>query len=1084
MKKIKLFFTAMVWMVLGLAAYAQNMSVSGTVTDAAGEPIVGANVVLKGDTKVYTLTDVGGNYKISVPSNGVLSVSCLGYVSQEVNVSGRNVVNIALDEDTQLLEETIVVAFGTTTKEAFTGSAAVMKSEDLQKRQTTNVANALVGNVPGLQMRGASGAPGAGAGSMNIRGIASMYAGTEPLVIVDGAPYTANLSNIPQSDIESVTVLKDAASAALYGARGAAGVILVTTKKNRSGDAIVTLDAKWGLNTRALQDYETISDPAEYYEATYAMLFNNLYYNKGMSAAAANVKANEDMIKYLGYQAFTVGDGKQLVGLNGKLDPSATLGFAIPVTNDEGAVTETYWIQPDNWKDLTYKKALRQEYTVSMNGGTDRASFYSSLGYLNEDGVIHYSGYERISARLRAEYKIKRWLKVGGNISYVHSKTNSTPNMDTDLGSTNLMYYATAIAPIYPAYVRILDKDKNPIIRTDDNGNQQYDYGVAGSDYPVSRAFLQTGNPLGSNRYNTHYTIGNQFNGTFTADVDITSWLHFNATSNVNWGNTMYHHYDNALYGPKVSVNGELTKYQNNGFRTNNVQTLTYHNSFGRFNVNVLAGHEYYNAKTNYLQANSRGLFSPDIQEINASANHYDSASYSTEYNVEGYFVSAQVDDHNTAYLSLSYRRDASSYFAKDHRWGNFWSVGAAWILSKEPFMQGATWLDLLKVKASIGQQGNDSIGSYRYTDMYSLSNSGTYTMSPSFSALGNPDITWETTTNTNVGAEFSFFQSRLSGGIDLYTKKVKNQLFWLSVPESAGARGMYGNAGDLRNSGIEVSLNVQPVRTRLVQWDINLNASHNTTKILSLPESKMVDPENGVYGYTESSRWLKLGGPLYNAFYHCYAGVNEKGEALYYVDSKLKDEDGTVITNQPGTLKDETTTNPNVATYYELGSMLPKLFGGFGTTLTIGGLDASVSFDYQLGGKVYDSRYQNFMAPWADSGDAGSTFHVDWAKAWSVNNTSSDIPRWYYSDQYSAATSDRWLTDASYLNFQSFSVGYTFKNIVKGISKLRIYAVGENLYFWSARKGLDPRYSYSGNTYVAVYSPVRTISGGVQVTF
>ena len=361
MKKITVFFSALVWMVSALALSAQNIAVKGNVVDGAGEAIVGANVVLKGSTTVYALTDVGGNFSLNVPSDGVLEVSSLGYVSQDVPVAGQKNIKVVLVEDSQLLDETIVVAFGTTTKEAFTGSASVIKSEELQKRQTTNVANALVGNVAGLQMRGASGAPGAGSGSMNIRGIASMYAETAPLIIVDGAPYTASLSNIPTSDIESVTVLKDAASAALYGARGAAGVILVTTRRSQSGNAIVNFDAKWGVNSRSMQDYETISDPAEYYEAAYAMLFNRNYYNDGMTAAAANVKANEDMIQYLGYQVYTVDAGKQLIGLNGKIDPSAKLGYAIPeVDPSTGKVIETYWLQPDNWKEMAYKKAVRK----------------------------------------------------------------------------------------------------------------------------------------------------------------------------------------------------------------------------------------------------------------------------------------------------------------------------------------------------------------------------------------------------------------------------------------------------------------------------------------------------------------------------------------------------------------------------------------------------------------------------------------------------------------------------------------------------------------------------------------------------
>ena len=1077
MRKIKAFFMTAALLLASVSVFAQNISVGGTITDISGTPLEGAAVVVSGTTN-GVVTGADGKYAITVPANATLNVSYIGFLSQDIPVNGQRVINVVLEEDTNLLDETIVVAFGTTTREAFTGSASVIKSEDLQRRQTTNVTNALVGQVAGLQIRGASGAPGAGSGSINIRGIASMYAGTDPLVIVDGAPYTASLSNIPQGDIESVTVLKDAASAALYGARGAAGVILVTTRRAKNNDAIVNFDARWGVNSRAIMDYDTITDPAEYYEAAYTMLYNNHYYNGGMSVEQANLQANQDMLKYLGYQVYTVPEGEQLVGVNGKLNPAATLGYALK-DKDTG---ETYWLQPDRWADYAYGKSMRQEYNVSVNGGTDKSSFYASLGYLNDDGIISYSGYERLSARLKADYQVKKWLRLSGNVGYVNSKTLSTPNMDTSLGSTNLMYYTTRIAPIYPVFVRHLDASGNPAIRTDANGNQQYDYGVPGSDYPVARAFLQTGNPLGSNKYNTHYTLGNQFNGTFAADAEITPWLRLNISSNVNWGQTYYHHYDNALYGPKVSINGELTKYQSYSLRTNNTQTLTFHKMFGEHSVNVLLGHEYYNTKTRYLEAVAQGLFSPEIQEINAAAKKADAKGYTSEYNVEGYFVSAQYNFKERYYLSGSFRRDATSNFAKEHRWGNFWSIGGAWILSKESFLQDVTWLDILKLKASIGQQGNDSIGSYRYIDTYSLSTSGTYTMSPTFSSLGNPNITWETTTNMNVGVEYSVLHGRLSGNLDFYNKIVKDQLFWLSNPEHYGARGYYGNMGDIRNLGFEAVINAQLVRTKNVDWGVNLNFSHNSTKILSLPETKMVDPENGYRGFTESSQWLCEGGPLYNAFRRVYAGVNEKGEALYYVDSALEGK-----TDRPGTNYDQTTTNPNQATMYALGSLLPKLFGGFSTNLRLYNFDVALTFDYQLGGRMYDSRYAGFMSPWANSGDAGSTFHKDWVKSWSPNNADSSLPRWFYNDQYSTGASDRFLTDASYLNFQSFSVGYSFPSKwtkAIGISRARIYAMGENLWFWSARKGLDPRYSYTGNTTVAVYSPVRTISGGIQLTF
>lgn len=1086
MKKIKVFFTAIALLLSAIALSAQTISVRGSVVDGAGDPVVGASVVLQGSTTVYALTDAGGNFKLSVPSNGTLIVSCLGYVTQEVKVDNRTSIQVLLAEDSTLLDETIVVAFGTTTKEAFTGSVTVMKSEDIQKRQATNVANTLVGSVPGLQMRGSSGAPGAGAGSMNIRGISSLYSSVEPLIIVDGAPYPASLSNIPQGDIESITVLKDAASAALYGARGASGVILITTKHARSSEAVVTVDARMGVSSRAIQDYDTITDPREYYEAYYTLL-NNYYLNQGADALTANNKANAAMLSDLGYNIYTVPQGQSLIGVNGKLNPNAVLGRAYEFNG------ETYYMTNDNWRDAAYHNALRQEYSVSVNGGNNRASYYASVNYLNEDGIIEYSGYERISARLKANYQAKKWLKINGNVAYTNSTTTSNPNMSSsEFGSTNLMYYTSMIAPIYPIYVRVLDANGNPIIRTDANGNPQYDYGVAATNYGVGRAFLQTGNPLGSNRYNKVQSNGNQLNGNLSANIDFTEHLHGNISSTIIWGNTRAMDYENGLYGPKVGVNGELLKQETNSIRTNNVQTLTYNNNFGPVNVNIMAGHEYYRTNNAVLSATARGAFSPEILEINAFADkQVSSSSYSTNYNVEGYFLSAQADYNSKLFLSVSYRRDASSYFDKDHRWGNFWSVGGAWVISKEAFLKDVSFIDYLKLKASIGQQGNDNTQAFAYVDTYSLSANASKTgMVPSFRLQGNDKITWETTTNSNIGAEWSLFNSRISGNLDFYYKKTADQLFWISIPESAGSRGYYGNVGDIANSGVELSLTVVPVRTRLVEWSIDANLSTARGKILSLPESKI--SENG--GYFESPFWYEVGGPLNNYMTYAYAGVNENGEALYYYDKELSpaggklDENGEKITNniaKAGATKDGTTTLIGEASRYAHGTTLPDFFGGFGTNLRIGSFDFSATFDYQVGGKIMDNRYGQLMDPVQNTQGAGSTFHKDWIYSWSETNKESNLPRWQYGDRY-ATYGDRFLTDASYLNFQSFSVGYNVpvNKLIKDIHSLRVYVLGENLGFISARKGLDPRYSFSSTSAMNVYSPVRTISGGIQVTF
>lgn len=1048
-------------------AFAQSQ-ISGKVTSSEdGSPVIGASIKVAG-TNTGTVTDIDGNFSLNAPAGSKLEISYIGMVSKTVK-AGRN-LNIVMDSDNHSLDEVMVVAFGTAKKSAFTGSAAVVGSEELSKKVTTNVADALVGSVPGLQLRGGTGQPGDTQGKINIRGIASMYASTDPLIIVDGAPYSASLSNIPTEDIESVSILKDAASAALYGARGAAGVIIVTTKKGSNKEAKINVDMKWGSNSRAIPDYDVIKDPGQYYEAYYAQLYNRNFYGRGQSAEQANLNANKTMLSDLRYNVFTYPDNEQLIGLDGKINPHATLGRV--VTGTDG---KKYLMTPDDWANTLYNKSLRQEYNVSANGGTDRSTYYTSVGYLKDDGIIQQSGYERLTARLKADYQAKKWLKLGTNVGFVTSnQTQSSGLSSTSTLANNPFVFTSTLAPIYPLFIR----DENGNIMKDDLGNDLYDFGSS-SKFGIVRPVLDNNNPMAELALNRVTANGHQLNASMSADIQITSFLKANLTSTLIWGQTNGHTYSNAYYGPKASVNGELQKESTESWRQNHTQTLTYYQDFGKHSVTVLLGHEYYKTNTRYLSATGQGGFTPSIQELAAFAKKLDSNSYRTAYNVEGYFGNAQYSYDDKYFGSFSYRRDASSRFAKDHRWGNFWSIGGAWLISKESWFK-APWVDELKIKASIGQQGNDNIGNWAYIDLYTLSKTSDTSMAASFARMGNKNITWETTTNLNIGTEFSFFNRRLSGTIDFYSKKTTDLLFWLSIPESAGSRGYYGNVGDIRNNGIEVTLTGSIIRTKDLDWSVTANIAHNSTKILKLPESKIAD--NG--GFNETSKlettqyWYRVGGPLYNGYMPKYAGVNEKGEATYWVD---EDAGG----GKHGTKYSYTTTNPNSASKYETGSLLPKAFGGFSTTVVYKGFDFTASFDYQIGGKVYDSRYASLMSPCDNSSAAGSAIHKDYLKSWSPNNTSSNIPRWQYGDNYTTAQSDRFLTNASYFNFQSFTVGYSIPTQhIPFFSKIRVYCSGENLGFISARKGLDPRYSYDGGTTLNAYSPVRNISGGIQLTF
>lgn len=1075
-------------------ALAQT-AVRGKVTSAGdGEPVVGASIKVVG-TNTGTVTDIEGQFSLTVPnSNSRLEISYIGMKSITLRVSSN--MNIVLQPDDQTLDEVMVVAFGRQTRESFAGSAAVVNSAELSKKIATNVADALVGSVPGLQLTGSSGQPGASQGDIHIRGIASLYASTAPLIVVDGAPYTASLSNIPQDDIESVTVLKDASSAALYGARGAAGVILITTKKGDSQKARINMEAKWGGTSRSVQDYDTFTDPAEFMEAYYTQFFNYAFYKQGMTREQANAWVNQRMISNqtigLQYNPFTVPDGESLIGLDGKINPKATLGRSYKYGD------ETYYIMPDNWKDAAYRHGFRQEYNLNVSGGNTKMSYYSSLGYLKEKGVLENSGFERFTARLKADYEATDWLHLYSNVGYVRSMMESNPNLsNTSTNASNMGYFTQYIAPIYPLYVRVLGADGNPVIRTDKYGHEQYDFGVPATGYPGqgSRPFMNTGNPIGSNRYNEVTNGGDQIQGQFNFDITFTPWLKFTSTNSFNLGLSRYSHYENPYIGSAAGENGTIDKYNNTSFRQNYVQTLNFHKEFGKHDVQVMLGHEWYKQRVNYLEALARGGFSPDIKEINAFSDRYDSYSYNTTYNVEGYFGNVLYNYAQRYFAQASYRRDASSRFAKDHRWGDFWSLGGAWILSKEAFFKNlnADWVDNLKLKVSIGQQGNDGIPDFYYLERYSLSR-GTLAMLPSFAQIGNPDITWETTTNFNVGLEFAFLKNRLTGEFNFYNKKTTDMLFWLSVPESMGVRGYYGNLGDIRNRGLELTLSADIIRTKDITWNVTGNISHNSAKILKLAEDKI----RNYGGFSQADvnagfnvpMWYAEGGSLYSGMLPDYAGVNEQGEPLYWVDEDIYKayQAGEMSNSSKAATKHSfTTTNWSEASYYT-HEMLPAASGGLSTTLRIYDFDASATFDYQIGGKIYDFGYAQLMAPVSTSA-TGMNYSTDVLKAWTPDNTSSNIPRFMYTDQNTTSQSTRFLTSAKYLNFQSFVVGYTLPSALTRklmLSKVRVYVQGENLCFWSARKGLDPRYSFQGTQASGInsYAPVRTIMGGIQLSF
>ena len=866
-------FFACFLMVAGMVT-AQTQKVTGVVTSASdGEPVIGASVGVKGTT-VGAITDVNGKFEISsVPTTAkVLVVSYVGMATKEVAV--KPYVKVELEEDSEVLEEVIVQAFGTAKKSAFTGSAAVVDADKIAESQATSITGALVGKVAGVQFTSADGSPQS-APTLRVRGFSSINAGKDPLIIVDGAPYDGDMTLINQADIESMTVLKDAASNALYGARGANGVIMITTKKAKQGDAIVTFDGKYGWNQRALKQYNIINDPAMYYETHYAAMRNYYVNELGMSENEAWITANANICGEggdggLGYNVYTYPEGEMLIGLDGKLNPNATLGRVIEGTD--------YYVTPDDWESEGYRTGIRQEYNVNVSSSNERSSFYASLGYLNNEGITYGSGLERLSGRLRADYKANNWLKVGGNMNFTKYDSDFLLNAGSSTSSGNIWAFTSQTPCIYPLYIRNADGTQ----KYDSNGFAMMDYGngdiTSGGVPGMTRQYISDANPLMDNLLNTHNSEGNSAGATGFADITFLPGLvlTLNGTYNLDQSYTTYVY--NPYYGQFDSTGGTIESAASRMYTYNLQQLLNYTFSAGLYNnFNFMLGHEYYNRQYTYLGASKSQMFSQDIKVLSAAVVDGQSAyGYKTFYNNEGYFGRVQYDYDNRYFASASIRRDASSRFDPEYRWGTFWSLGGAWLMNKESWFN-AKWVDELKLKASIGSQGNDNISNFMYTDQYSISNSAGKPAT-SFSSKGTRDITWETNTNFNAGVEFGFFK-RLSGGLEYFRRTTTDMLFSFTVAPSLGYSSYYDNVGDLYNEGLELELNYNIINRKNFQWDVNFNATTLKNRITMLHEDKKTahyyDLEGNRYdGYASGSNFISEGLSMYTWRLKEYAGV------------------------------------------------------------------------------------------------------------------------------------------------------------------------------------------------------------------
>lgn len=1177
----RLITTLLVLLTIGVQAFAQS-AVSGKVTDEAGEPCVGANVLIKGTT-TGTMTDLDGNYSLTdVRKGAILVFSSIGYTSQEVRLGSSSVVNVVLKSDADFLNEVVIVGYGTAKRKDLTGSLTQIDNKLIASQNSSSATKALEGAVPGIVYASVDGQPGNDAG-LRVRGLGSTNVGaSNALVIIDGVPAQGDnpLSNMNQEDIASITVLKDAASTAIYGSRGANGVILVTTKRGDSGRTKISFQARAGWNTVGSYKVGQVDNAAGIYEYLWQSIYNSYRYgvngagpalnketgeyytnigNPNVSHDAAAEFASQHLFNYIGlndsfgrnmlgnYMAYNVPGatytpdgtgssasstmtGAYLVGTDGKINPNASL------------------LYDDTYADALLKTGFRQQYDLSASGGSDKEDHYLSLGYLTDPSYVPNSRFERITGRANINVNLFKWLKVGANVGYTRSRTNyqgtywAARNSGSNQG--NITRYVNGHTPIVPFYAH--DAEGNYIY--DKNGDRVRNYLYNSTYSPLG----QTGNNYGST--DIMYAMDNDIREDLTSTLNTRTYIeipfldHFTfrtdfAYDKINRITTVYY---NGTTGRAASIGGYFGKRMNDIEVMNLQHRLTYNQDFGKHHVDAMALFEDSDWEQQTVNWGSADEFIPGFLAAgNFVGRYYGAGSAPTPgygHDIErmrSWLGRANYIFADKYYVSGSVRRDGSSKFRKENRWGTFWSVGAGWRFTEESFMQDLrdSWLNNGKLRASYGVIGNQNgIGRYQtyrtwgYSTTYQTTNNGTgrptgdsYKLS--MGGLVNTQLTWEETKTFDVGLDLTLF-NRIDLTFDWYNRVTGNSQF--SQPVSYLAMGqttLPRNIAELTNRGIELDINADIIRTKDIRWNVAFNITHYTTKLTDLPDDAIPAHAEGLPDGTwedNQGSWASAGGSQQNAnvylrgigrdwfnlYMYKYAGIDQSsGLPMYFhrvteadhAAGKYKD------TEVGGSVK---TTNYANASKYEVGSAIPTFQGGFNTSFSYKNFYVNAQFAYQIGGKFFSRNYAEYLYNVVDAQMYRMMFVSKDVKGntWTPNNTGAGFPmQWYPAGEnsYFSGTSanggnwsftDESLFSASYLRLKNLTLGYNVSKsllnklrIDKVVSNIKVFASSDNLFILSAAKAIDPTMSASGgyndvDSYT--FPNMRTYTIGINLDF
>ena len=1093
----KLFLILMTLAAVSWELCAQTRAVSGTVVDAANnEPLIGATVMPVGGGQ-GTATDVDGNFSLNLPMNvKSVKVTYVGYVAQTVPVSAN--MTVKLQSDSENLQDLVVVAYGTANKESLTGSVAVVGSKDIEERPVTSVTAALEGSAPGVNVNSSTGYPGSSP-QIRIRGFNSFNSAAQsPLYVVDGAVYTGSISDINPADVESMSVLKDAASCALYGSRGANGVVLITTKKAKgTGRVDVNLQMNWGAYTLALPLYSRLN-------AKQWMETSLKGYTQGVAETSDRTYA-EALTSTTGSFVSQVCKGSNPFGMRDEN------GVWVPVAGEElfdenGMMRAGIGILPGyndlNWWDAITQTGFREEYNLNAAGASDKFDIFASMGYLKQNGYVIDTDFERFTGRLNANFNPVSYLRAGTSLSTSYTK-GSTANVSTSaLNSTINPFQTEFYSPIQSIY------------QHDENGDIVVD--------PVTgeKVYNTEGLNAGSNIiWNTHANRIRNNAITFNVSLYGTAVLPYDFELTLRAGMyrtmTKYMTYNSNKIGSQQGMGGISEEFDNE-WNWNFSQTLNWGHDYGLNHVDVVLSHEVNRIGTGYSYVSLQGQKLDGIYSLgnfNIDEEYTAALEADMGYATETYLGRVRYNYDQKYFGEVSLSRDGSSQFAKDRRWGTFWSVGASWIITKEKFMQDINWINYLKFRAAYGSVGNNQNCSYyNYLTLYDWSMNGTLIPAQ----IANPNLVWEATNTLDLGLEGSLFDDRFTFSVGYFDKRNSDLIYSLALPSSVGSLGNTGynptistNIGEMKNHGWELQFGVDIIRNANLKWNFNCDFSFITNKIVRLPNSKDL-PSSALF----------QGKSRYENYTYEYAGVDmTNGRALYKMNPDSPDfytyHDGGGRTYNESTWN--TTLNEAKANdsfveidgeYYTyntsyagrklMGTKLPTVYGSFGTTLSWKGINLGMLFTYSLGGKILDSNYMDLLSV---SSQAPKALHSDVLNSWfeAPEGMTADSPDRIsksvlptLNTQYSVdnnASSSRFLTSANYLTFKNLNISYDLPSKWVNAMKLRGINIGfqmENVFIVTARKGLNAEAAMGGTvgSNGAYYQPARTYTFQLGVRF